>query len=204
MTSRSPGASHRWAAWCLIAGGAAAGGLWLVFTVSHGPTSYNEDRAILGLGMHGWGMLLGVVPNALLLAGLVGLRASLLAAAGRAAGIGYIVAVGGLLASAMVDLAVRALGPPLLVPVQAIGLVLLGAAPGSTARARHPRAVARVILAIGILLIAAFAIALIPLDISDRFGGYRIYGAVAHLATGVGWVLAGVVALRAPAARAAV
>ena len=87
MIPPSPGARHRWAAWSLIAAGAAAGGLWLVFTASHGPTSYNEDRAILGIGMHGWGMLLGVVPNALLLAGLVGLRASLLAGAGRGAGI---------------------------------------------------------------------------------------------------------------------
>ena len=86
MIPPSPGARHRWAAWSLIAAGAAAGGLWLV-TTSHGPTSYNEDRAILGIGMHGWGMLLGVVPNALLLAGLVGLRASLLAGAGRGAGI---------------------------------------------------------------------------------------------------------------------
>lgn len=126
MIPPSPGARHRWAAWSLIAAGAAAGGLWLVFTTSHGPTSYNEDRAILGIGMHGWGMLLGVVPNALLLAGLVGLRASLLAGAGRGAGI--------------------------------------------------------------------------PLEVSDRFGGYRIYGALAHLATGIGWVLAGVVALRASGA----
>ena len=204
MTSRSRGAGPRWAAWCLIAAGAAAGGLWLVFTTSHGPTSYNEDRAILGVGMHGWGMLLGVVPNALLLAGLVGLRASLLAGAGRSAGIGFALAIGALLASAMVDLALGALGPPLLLPIQAIGLVLLGAAPGSSPTTRRPEAVARVILAIGILLIGAFVVALIPLEVSDRIGGYRIYGAVAHLATGIGWVLAGVVALRASSARAAV
>jgi hypothetical protein len=171
-------------------------GLWLVFTASHGPTSYNENHLILGRGMHFWGMLLGVVPNLLVVGGLLGLRESLLAGAGRPAGIGYVFAVGALAASAAVDLAFGALGPPLLLPLVAAGLVLLGLAPGSTDDPRRRRDVARVLLAIGVALLVAFAIAWIPLEVSDSFGGYRIFGALAHLVVGAGWVAAGVVALR--------
>jgi len=40
--------------------------------------------------------------------------------------------------------------------------------------------------------VMAFALALIPLEVSDQIGGYRIYGLFAHFLTGIGWVALGV------------
>ncbi len=182
MTGRETGGA-RWAAWALVAGGAASAALWLVFTVVHGPTSFNENNPVLGGDMHFWGMLLGVIPNVVLVAGLLGLRQPLLAGAGRTATIGYWLAVAALFASAAVDLVGRSLGPPLLMPFQGVGLVLVGLAGGSDLR--------RPLLAIGVLILAAFGFAWVPLEISDRFGGYRIFGFLAHFAVGVGWVFTG-------------
>jgi hypothetical protein len=51
--------------------------LWIPFTLAHGPTSYNEERVVAGMDMHGWGFLLGVVPNLAIAAGLVVVRAAL-------------------------------------------------------------------------------------------------------------------------------
>lgn len=34
--------------------------LFLPFTITHGPTPFNEERTLLGLDMHFWGLLLGV------------------------------------------------------------------------------------------------------------------------------------------------
>jgi hypothetical protein len=189
-----------WAAWSLVAGGVAAAGLWIAFTASHGPTSFNENRLILGRDMHFWGWLLGVVPNALVVAGLVGLRPVLLGGAGALARVGYVLALGGLSAAAAIDLVTGALGPPLLLPVQGLGLVLLGAGPSGRGSTRNRGDIRMVVLAIGALLVVAFGFALIPLDVVDAIGGYRIYGAIAHLATGVGWVVAGVICLQ-PASR---
>lgn len=197
MTAASAGRdTPPWAAWCLIASGVAAGAIWIVFTQSHGPTSYNENRTVLGGNMYFWGWLLGTIPNALLVAGLLGLRPMLLAGAGKVARTGYVLALIGLAVAGALDLIWRALGPPLLVPVQALGLVLLGVGPPAGG-ARRPRADVRAVIAVvGILLTAAFGLALIPLDVFDRIHGYRIYGAMAHLATGIGWVVAGLLCLR--------
>lgn len=186
----------RWAAWCLIASGLAAAAIWIVFTQSHGPTSYNENRTVLGGNMYFWGWLLGTIPNALLVAGLLGMRPMLLHGAGRAARTGYVLALLGLAVAGAIDLVARSLGPPLLMPVQALGLVLLGVGPPAGG-AQRPRADVRAVIAVvGILLAAAFGLALIPLDVFDRIHGYRIYGAMAHLATGIGWVVAGLLCLR--------
>lgn len=193
----------RWAAWCLVASGVAAAAIWVVFTQSHGPTSYNENRIVVGGDMYFWGWLLGTIPNALLVAGLLGLRPMLFHGAGGIARTGYVLALLGLAVAGAVDLVGRALGPPLLLPVQALGLVLLGAGPARHGELR-PRADVRVVIGvIGALLFVAFGFALIPLDVVDAIGGYRIYGAIAHVATGVGWVVAGLLCLRstAPAAQ---
>jgi hypothetical protein len=63
--------------------------LWLVFTTVHGPTSFNEDNVTLGLGMHAWGLLLGVIPNVLVGSGLLLARRALLAGGGVAAKLGF-------------------------------------------------------------------------------------------------------------------
>jgi hypothetical protein len=178
----------------LIAGGLVAVPLWLVFTSVHGPTSFNENRVTLGLDMHAWGMLLGVIPNALVAGGLWLVRDALQARGGRAARVGYGLALGGLLVSALLDLAFQALGPPLMLPFIAAGLLLLAVA-GRDAGGLDPM-VQIVVLGLGLLLAVAFAWALVPLETSDSVGGYRIFGFMAHLLAGLGWALLGLVILR--------
>lgn len=164
-------------------------GLWLVFTSVHGPTSYNVDHAVLGFPMLFWGMLLGGIPNLLIGAALI-LVAPLLTSGGRMARIGFALTLFGLIVPAIFDLIVfRALGPPLLLPFAAVGLLLLGV--GSRHNTRLSGMSRRVLVLIGVLLTVAFAVALVPNALADTVGDYRIYGALAHLATGFGWVLVG-------------
>lgn len=179
----------------LIAGGLAAVPLWLVFTWVHGPTSFNENRITLGRDMHFWGMLLGVIPNVLVAAGLWLARSIFVKGDGRAARAGYGLVLLGLLVPAVLDLASRSLGPPMLLPLLGLGLLVLGLAMRRDSGA--DRAVRIVVLALGSLLVMAFGWALVPLELSDRVGGYRIFGFIAHLVGGLGWALLGVLVLGA-------
>lgn len=178
----------------LILGGLTAVPLWLVFTTVHGPTSFNEDNVTFGLGMHSWGLLLGVIPNALVASGLWLTRFALLAGGGRAAKLGYGLLLVGLVASACLDLLSGALGPPLMVPVIAAGLLLLALAPRGGGGTAQP--IRSMVLLLGVLLAVAFGWALTPLEVFDSVGGYRIYGAMAHLLAGLGWATVGALILR--------
>ena len=178
-----------WASSVTVAGGLLMAVLWAVFTTVHGPTSFNEDRAVLGGSMHFWGMLLGSVPPLLIATGLI-LAAPLLdLTIGRTARVGYVLLLIGLVVPALIDLSLRALGAPFFLPVAAIGVILLA---GGTRH--HPRVSAAnrlVLMLIGVLLVLAFAWALLPTDLTDRIGGFRIYGALAHLGVGIGWAFFG-------------
>jgi hypothetical protein len=181
-------------AWLLVVGGLVAVPVWLVFTSVHGPTSFNENNITLGLDMHAWGLVLGVIPNAFVAAGLWLSRPILLRGGGRAARIGFGLLLLALLVSAGLDLLFRALGPPLMLPFIAAGLLLLALAardgPGLDPIVRA------VLLGLGVLLAIAFAWGLVPLETSDSVGGYRIFGFMVHLVGGLGWALLGLVLLR--------
>jgi hypothetical protein len=189
-----PASAARLGGALLIAGGLAAIPLWLVFTVVHGPTSFNENNVTLGLDMHGWGLLLGVIPNALVAAGLWLGRSMLLRDGRRGARIGFGLLLLAVIVSAGLDLLFRALGPPILLPFIAAGAIVLalapshGSGPGSRIRIT--------LLGLGLLLAVAFVWALTPLDTFDRVGGYRIYGVMAHLLGGLGWALLGILVAR--------
>src|SRR5687768_9123118 len=178
----------------LAAGGIVAVPLWLVFTSVHGPTSFNENNVTLGLDMHAWGLLLGVIPNALVASGLWLSRSIVLRGGGRAARIGFGLLVLALLVSAALDLAFRALGPPLMLPLVAAGLLVLPLAPREAPAVE--REIRATLLILGLLLAIAFAWALVPLQTSDRVGGFRIFGFMAHLLAGLGWALLGLVIAR--------
>jgi hypothetical protein len=181
----------------IIIGGLSMAALFVPFTMAHGPTSYNEQREILGWDMHTWGFLLGVLPNVLIAGGLWWLRRRI---AGGRRGATVAVAVGcvALLLDALMNLVFRALGPPfvllLLVPVTVALVALIPA--GDAARTRVRLAMA----ALGIVLATGAALALIPLETSDSFGGYRIYGTVVHGLGGLVWALLGVLLGRRPSA----
>jgi hypothetical protein len=178
----------------LILGGLAAVPLWLVFTNVHGPTSFNENHVTLGLDMHAWGLLLGVIPNVLVAAGLWLARPVLVLGGGPLTRLGYGLVLAGVLASAVLDLLWRALGPPLLMPLIAAGLLTLALAPRRDGGSMTP--IRGTLLFLGVLLAVAFLWALTPLDVFDSVGGYRIYGAMAHLAAGLAWAVVGLLVLR--------
>ena len=184
-----------WASAVLVMGGLLSAALWLVFTTVHGPTSFNEDHAVLGGSMLFWGMLLGGIPNLLIATGLVLLAPRLVPAPGRVARVGYVLLLIGLIVPALIDLSIQALGAPFLLPVAAIGLALL--AVGTRRNPRVSRPSRLLLLLIGALLASAFAWAMLPGTLMDPIGGYRIYGVLAHLGAGICWVLFGVSVLRA-------
>lgn len=180
---------ERWASLAFIAGGLLMMVLWVIYTTVHGPTSYDETRPVLGRTTLFWGMLLSAPPNLLVALGLVLLRPRLAQGASRMARTGYTLALIGLLVPAVIDLIIGAIGPPFFVPVLGAGLILL--ALGSRNNSRISRQSLNLLMLIGIFQVIAFALALIPLEVSDPFGGYRVYGIFAHFLTGIGWIVLG-------------
>ena len=179
----------RWASLAFAAGGLLMAVLWIVLTTVHGPTSYNEDRAVLGRTLFFWGTLLSAPPNLLVALGLVLLYPLLVKRASLLARAGYALALIGLVVPAGIDLIIGALGPPFFVPIVGLGLILL--ALGSRHNPRLQRPGLTLLTLIGIFQVVAFALALIPLEVSDQIGGYRLYGIFAHFLTGIGWVVLG-------------
>jgi len=187
----------RWASLAFIAGGLLMMVLWIIYTNVHGPTTYDETRPVLGRTTLFWGMLLSAPPNLLVALGLILLHPRLAQGASRMASIGYTLALIGLLVPAVIDLIIGAIGPPFFVPVLGAGLILL--ALGSRYNPRIKRQNINLLLLIGIFQVIAFALALIPLEVSDPFGGYRVYGIFAHFLTGIGWIVLGVGMWKRPA-----
>ena len=180
---RSPAASG--AGLAISLGGLAMALLWLIYTSVHGPTSFDEVNRVLGRDTLFWGMLLGVVPNVAIGAGLLMARHPLTSALTAAGRVGYYLILIGLLLPAAADAALQAFGPPFLMPILGIGLVLL-----STGSRRNPGATAlsRIeLVSMGILLLVAFAWALLSQDFGDSIGGYRIFGAMGYFLPGIGW-----------------
>lgn len=87
------------------------------------------------------------------------------------------------------NLASRSVGPP-------FDLFLLAPASVVAARTTAQRGVIRTVLW---LLAAAYssglALALVPLEVSDSFGGYRIFGTIAYAGVGLLWAALGVLVL---------
>jgi hypothetical protein len=190
MSTNGAAARIAWASALLVAGGVLMAALWIIFTRAHGPTSFNEDRVVLGGSMPFWGMLLGGVPNLLVAAGLITLTPRTAYASARSARVGYVLLMIGLIVPALIDLSIQALGAPFFLPIAAIGLTLL--AIGNRHNPRISRTSRALLLGVAALLAIAFAWALMPSALTDPIGGYRIYGALAHLGVGAGWVLFGI------------
>ena len=202
---RNPSAfTARWTSLALIVGGSLMIGLWLIFTNVHGPTAYNLDRPFLGRGTNFWGMLLGGPPNLLVAAALMGLASHLTQSAPRRARVGLVLAVFGLAAAGGLEVVVGALSAPslfsfigvsLLMVVIGVGLLLF--ALGRSASPATPQAALVALVVIGMLELLAFAYVLGPFETFDAVGGYRLYGLLAHVGTGLGWVALGL-ALQPP------
>lgn len=170
----------RLASTAIVLGGTAMIALWIPFTLTHGPTSYDEGRVLGGMTMHGWGFLLGVVPSVLVAAGLVLARARLVAGRGSSWALGVVLAA--LVGSALMDVAFRALGPPFSIFLLAPATLALAALESDLGRR-----VAWALLATA--YVVALCLLLVPEATSDGFGGFRIYGLAAHVGVGLGWLV---------------
>ena len=126
----------------------------------------------------------------LIVLGVYGHRTLLAGRGGRLARIGFWLTMVGLGVPAVADLSVREVVPPFFLPLAALGLILLAGA----ADRRDPSlpTTCRVaLLAMGLLLSAAFLMNAIPLETLDRFQWYRLYGILSNVLFGLGWVVFG-------------
>lgn len=168
----------------LIVGGVLAALLFVPFTIAHGPTSYNIEREVLGLDMHGWGFALGTVPPLLIGAGLWRLRPRL-AGESRAASMALAVACVAMFLFAAMNLAFRAVGPPFDLLLLAPSLVVAAL----TSLERGP--VRALLAALAFTYCVGLVVALVPMSTSDDYAGYRVFGAVAYAGIGLLWAALG-------------
>lgn len=170
----------------VIAGGIVAAVTFVPFTLTHGPTSYNIEHEVLGWDMHRWGLLMGTVPEVFISVGLWRLR-GVIAGTRRATIVAIAVLCATMVLFAVMNASFGGIGPPfdlfLLAPA---GVVL-----ASTTRLRGPAGAALAMLAVA--WCGALALGLIPLETSDSFGGYRVFGLIAYAGTGVLWAIFGAV-----------
>lgn len=178
----------------MVVGGVLMATLWLLYINLHGPTSFDQNGRFLGGGPLFWGMMMNAPASILFALGLVGNYRLLTKDAGRLAQVGLVLALLGLVIPAVIDFVMVAIGPPLLMPLTIIGLILVAVA--NRQNRTLPKIAQRTLLGLGILLLLALPMFLIPLDIFDQIEGYRIYGILAHLLFGAGWVLLGVSLMR--------
>lgn len=179
----------------MIAGGALNIALWPVYTSLHGPTSFDEQGELLGKGTLFWGSLMEGPSGLLIALGLAGSYTLLTACGGRMVRVGFVLTMIGAVIPALVNLAFRGVMPPLLAPVFGVGLILMAVAnrtsTGLSSFGRH------VLMGLGGALLFAFLwTALVRPDLIDRIDGYRIYGLVANVLFGVGWILLGASLIR--------
>jgi hypothetical protein len=191
--SDAVGPSDRDAAWAIVAGGLLMTALFVPFTLAHGPTSVNEEHQVLGADMHRWGLFLGVLPCALISGGVWKLRRTI-AADRRGAYAATTVTYVALALSAAADLAFGALGPPFAVLVLAPALLVAGLAPQRSRAGDGPTR--WVLCLLGVVLTGAVVFALVPMETSDGFGGFRIFGLLAYALAGLLWAALGLVLLR--------
>ena len=172
------------AATALVVGGVIAGAAFAPFTIAHGPTSYNLEHEVLGWDMHNWGFLMGTIPPLLVGAGLWSLRTHI-ACGRRVAFRALTVMCVAMFLFAAMNLAFRAMGPPL-------DLFLLAPA-GVVAALKTPRRgpIRVVLVLLATAYCAALAMVMIPLETSDGFGGFRIFGVIDYAGVGVLWAAFG-------------
>jgi hypothetical protein len=104
--------------------------------------------------------------------------------------VGYVLTMTGVLIPALVNVAILAVMPPLLAPVSGVGLILIALAN------RRSSSLTKfswlVLWGLGIVLFWSFLwLVSVRPHVLDQIDGYRIYGAVANVLFGVGWILFG-------------
>lgn len=190
MINNKDAAVSKWPSTAFILGGVLMAVLWPLYITLHGPTSYDQDGRFLGGGPLFWGMMMNAPASILYSLGLVGHYRLLTKDGSRMARIGIVLALIGLVIPAIVDFVMVAIGPPLLMPLTIIGLILVAIA--NRKNPALPKIAQRTLLVLGILWLLAFPMFLIPQNVFNQIEGYRIYGILAHMLFGAGWVVLGI------------
>lgn len=190
MINNKGAAVSKWPSTAFILGGVLMAVLWPLYITLHGPTSYDQDGRFLGGGPLFWGMMMSAPASILYSLGLVGYYRLLTKDGGRMARIGTVLALIGLVIPAIVDFVMVAIGPPLLMPLTIIGLILVAIA--NRKNPALPKIAQWTLLVLGILWLLAFLMFLVPQNVFNQIEGYRIYGFLAHLLFGAGWVVLGI------------
>ena len=178
--------TRRWPWWLVVAGGVIMAALWPLYISLHGPTSFDEGGRFLGRGTLFWGAMLEGPTSLLIAAGLLALLPGMWVALGRAARVGYVLVLVSLVIPGVVDLVIVAIVPPLLYPLEAVGLALIAGA----GRRLHP--LTRVVFGVMAVLLAATMLQLfLTREQFDALEAYRIHGLMAHVAVGIGWAVVG-------------
>lgn len=176
----------RLAAAAVMVGGLVAAIIFVPFTITHGPTSYNLDKELLRWDMHRWGLVIGSVYPLLVGIGLWPFR-RLLAGEGRAAMRALTVICVTMYLFAVMTVLARALGPPFEIFVLAPASIV-------TAITTTRRGAVRLVLAaLAVVYTATVAIQFLPMETSDDLGAFRIYGLLAYVGAGILWALLGLV-----------
>jgi len=174
----------------MVAGGALNIALWPIYTTMHGPGSVDQGGEFLGMGTLFWGSMMEGPSGLLIALGLAGSFRRLTGRAGRTARVGYVLTMIGVVIPALVNLAILAVVPPLLAPIFGTGLIVVAVANRRTSSLTR---FSRLLLwGLGVVLLSSFlwAAAVRP-EVADQIYGYRIYGAVANVLFGLGWILFG-------------
>jgi hypothetical protein len=178
------------AATAIIGGGLVAAVTFVPFTLSHGPTSYNLEREVLGWDMHRWGLVMGTVPELLIAVGLWRLR-GLIAGERRVTAVALTVMCAAMILFAAMNAYFGGIGPPFDLFLLPPAAVLLA----STTQMRGPARAA--LTAVATAYCAGLTFAFIPLEASDLFGGYRVFGLITYFGVGLLWATFGaILALR--------
>lgn len=174
----------------MILGGALNIALWPIYTNVHGPGSVDMQGEVLGMGTLFWGSMMEGPSGLLIALGLAGSYRRLTGRAGRMARVGYVLTMIGVVIPALVNLAILAVIPPLLAPIFGAGLILMAVANRRTSSLTR---FSRILLwGLGVVLFWSFLwVAAVRPDVVDQIYGYRIYGAVANVLFGLGWILFG-------------
>lgn len=137
-----------------------------------------------------WGSMMEGPSGLLIALGLAGSHRRLTAGAHRLAHVGYVLAMIGVVIPALINVAILAVMPPLLAPVFGAGLIVIALA--SRRSGSLTRFSQFVLWGLGTVLLWSFLwlLAVRP-HVLDQIDGYRLYGAVANVLFGVGWILLG-------------
>ena len=179
--------TRRWPWWLVVAGGVIMASLWPVYISLHGPTSFDLGGRFLGRDTLFWGAMLEGPPSLLIAGGLLALLPGIWVALGRPARVGYVLVLVSLVVPGVLDLVFVVIVPPLLYPVEAVGLALVAIA----GRRLHP--LSRIVFGVIAVLLAATLLLELFLTSEqfDAIEAYRIHGLMAHVAVGLGWAVAG-------------